>query len=113
MTIYRIEHYLSVDLRKDIYNDWLGRLRDRQARLAIARQVARIEHGNFGDHKFCREGVWELRVDLGAGYRVYYGLAGRRVVLLLCGGDKRRQDVDVNRAVEYWQDWQRRTDDEK
>ncbi|MBJ7309767.1 type II toxin-antitoxin system RelE/ParE family toxin [Rugamonas sp. CCM 8940] len=113
MTIYRIEHYLSAGSRKDIYNDWLGRLPDRQARLAIVRHVMRIEHGNFGDHKFCRDGVWELRVNLGPGYRVYYGLAGRCVVLLLCGGDKRRQDVDVNRAVEYWQDWHRRADDEK
>ena len=73
----------------------------------------RVELGNFGDHKFCRDGVWELRVDVGPGYRVYYALSGQRVVLLLCGGDKRTQDADIARAATYWQDWQRRTDDEK
>ncbi len=75
--------------------------------------MMRIEHGNFGDHRFCRDGVWELRIDVGTGYRVYYALPGHSVVLLLCGGDKRRQDADISRAVILWQDWQRRTDDEK
>jgi putative addiction module killer protein len=64
--------------------------------------------GNFGDHKFCRDGVWELRIDVGPGYRVYYAVAGSQVVLLLCGGDKRTQGADINRACEYWQDWQGR-----
>jgi putative addiction module killer protein len=50
---------------------------------------------------------------VGAGYRVYYAVAGKQVVLLLCGGDKRTQDADINRACEYWQDWQRRLEDEK
>lgn len=113
MTTYEIEHYLSPGAHRDLYIDWLKRLRDMQAKVAVARRVIRIEQGNFGDHKFCREGVWELRIDVGPGYRVYYALSGRRVVLLLCGGDKRTQDADIARAVDYWQDWQRRTDDEK
>jgi putative addiction module killer protein len=111
--MYRIEHYLSVGEHKDLYIDWLQRLRDGQAKVAVVRRVTRVELGNFGDHKFCRDGVWELRIDAGPGYRVYYGLSGHRVVLLLCGGDKRTQDADIARAVGYWQDWQRRTDDEK
>ena len=111
MTQYRIEHYLSVGELKDLYIDWLKRLRDSQAKVAVVRRVTRIELGNFGDHKFCRDGVWELRIDVGPGYRVYYAGAGRRVVLLLCGGDKRTQDADIDRAVDYWQDWQRRTDE--
>jgi putative addiction module killer protein len=69
----------------------------------------RIESGNFGDHNFCRDGVWELRIDVGPGYRVYYAVAGSQVVLLLCGGDKRTQDADTTRAWEYWRDWQGRT----
>ena len=113
MTIYEIEHYLSLGEQKDFYIEWLRQLRDGQAKVAVARRVIRIEHGNFGDHRFCREGVWELRIDAGPGYRVYYALSGRRVVLLLCGGDKKTQDSDIARAVGYWQDWQRRTDDEK
>ena len=112
METYEIEHYLSPGEHKDLYIDWLKRLRDTQVKVAVARRVTRIEQGNFGDHKFCREGVWELRVDAGPGYRVYYALSGRRVVLLLCGGDKRTQDADLARAGDYWQDWQRRTDDE-
>jgi putative addiction module killer protein len=83
------------------------------AKTAVVRQVNRIEQGNFGDYKFCRDGVWELCIDVGAGYRVYYAIAGQQIVLLLCGGDKRTQDKDIERACTYWQDWQRRTDDER
>lgn len=109
--MYRIEHYLTANGQKDLYIDWLSHLWDAKAKVAIIRRVARIEQGNFGDHKFCRDGVWELRIDVGPGYRVYYGQSGRRVVLLLCGGDKRTQNADIDRAVNYWQDWQRRTDE--
>ena len=77
--------------------------------MAIDRRIVRMELGNFGDHKFCRDGVWELRVDTGAGYRLYYAIRGAEVILLLCGGDKRTQDVDIDRACAYWHDWQRRT----
>jgi putative addiction module killer protein len=113
MNSYRIEHYLTSGTHQDLYLAWLQRLRDSQAKVAVIRRVARIELGNFGDHKFCRDGVWELRVDVGPGYRVYYALSDGRVVLLLCGGDKRTQAADIGRAVDYWQDWQRRSDDEK
>ena len=74
------------------------------------KRVNRVEQGNFGDHKFCRDGVWELRVDVGAGYRVYYAQAGSQIVLLMGGGEKRMQDTDIERAVRHWQDWQRRTE---
>ena len=57
----------------------------------------------------CREGVWELRIDQGPGYRVYCAMAGAVVVLLLCGGDKGTQDADIERAIGYWKDWQRRS----
>jgi len=78
-------------------------------RLPLTGESTGSSWGNFGDHKFCRDGVWELRIDVGHGYRVYYAIAGIQVVLLLCGGDKRTQDTDIDRACEYWQDWQRRT----
>ena len=113
MDAYSVEHYLTAEEHRDPYLDWLQRLRDNQAKVSVIRRVARIELGNFGDHKFCRDGVWELRVDLGPGYRVYYALSGHRVVLLLCGGDKRTQETDIAKAVIHWQDWQRRADDEK
>ena len=111
--MYELHHYLTLGDERDLYLDWLGKLRDTTAKISVVRRVTRIEQGNFGDHKFCRDGEWELRVDVGAGYRVYYAIAGKQVVLLLCGGDKRTQDAEINRACGYWQDWQRRLDDEK
>lgn len=111
--MYEIQHYLTPGDEQDLYVAWLGKLRDTTAKISVVRRVTRIEQGNFGDHKFCRDGVWELRIDVGAGYRVYYAVAGKQVILLLCGGDKRAQDADIKRACEYWQDWQRRLDNEK
>lgn len=107
-----IRHYLTPE-EKDVYLDWLRKLRDVRARIAIDRRVNRMELGNFGDHRFCRDGVWELRIDVGPGYRVYYAVTGKELVLLMCGGDKRTQNTDIDRACAYWQDWQRRTDDER
>jgi len=105
--MYEIRHYLTEDDR-DLYLDWLKRVRDPIAKMSIVRRVNRIEEGNFGDHKFCRDNVWEMRIDVGAGYRVYYALSGSRIVLLLCGGDKSTQDADIDRAVNCWHDWNRR-----
>jgi len=107
--LYEVRQYLTRDGR-DLFNEWRVRIRDVKAKIAIDRRVNRIELGNFGDHKFCRDGVWELRIDIGPGYRVYYALAGTRVVLLLVGGDKRAQDQDIDRACAYWRDWQTRSE---
>ncbi|MEI7589730.1 MAG: type II toxin-antitoxin system RelE/ParE family toxin [Deltaproteobacteria bacterium] len=105
--MYEIQHYLTPDDGRDLYVDWLEKLRDTKAKIAVVRRVSRIEAGNFGDHKFCRDGVWELRIDVGAGYRVYYAIAGNEIVLLLCGGDKRTQSTDIDRACECWKSWQK------
>lgn len=110
---YRIEHYLTAGEGKDLYIDWLRRLRDNPTKVAIIRRVVRIEQGNFGDHRFCRDGVWELRIDVGPGYRLYYALSGSHVVLLLSGGNKSTQRSDIDRAVDCWQDWKRRGNHEK
>lgn len=90
------------------FKTWLAGLADRIAKAKIAARVQRVASGNFGDHKPLTDGVWELRVDQGPGYRVYYALAGKQVVLLLVGGDKRRQQADIETAVDYWKDWQKR-----
>jgi len=102
-----IRHYLTGSGR-DPYQSWLDRLKDLRARVAIQRRVDRVATSNFGDHKACRSGVWELRVDVGPGYRVYYAQAGNAIVILLSGGDKRSQQTDIETAVKYWQDYQRR-----
>jgi putative addiction module killer protein len=105
--VFEIRHYLTPE-GKDIYLEWHRSLRDTRARIAIDRRINRLELENFGDHKFCRDGVWELRIDVGPGYRVYYTMAGSQLILLLLGGDKRTQTADIDRACAYWQDWQRR-----
>ena len=107
--MFVVRHYLSEDER-DPFQEWLKKLRDPIAKMQVVKRVNRIEGGNFGDHKFCRDGVWELRIDQGAGYRVFYAMSGTVVVLLLCGGDKGSQDFDIERAIGYWKDWQRRPD---
>ena len=94
---------------QDVFGEWLAGLRDARARAKVAARVARLAAENFGDCKPLREGVWELRVDWGPGYRVYYAMLERSCVLLLCGGDKRRQAADIRRAVEYWNDYKQRT----
>lgn len=107
-----IAHYLTAGRHRDLYLEWLRGIRDVRAKVAVIRRVGQLERGLFGDHKFCRDGVWELRVDVGQGYRIYYARPGS-MVLLLGGGTKRSQAADIERAVTAWTDWQRRTDDEK
>jgi putative addiction module killer protein len=104
--MHEVHHYVN-DEGKDVFLEWLKRLRDPMAKIQVVKRVNRLEQGNFGDYKFCRDGVWELRIDVGAGYRVYYAQSGSQIILLLCGGDKRTQAADIERAVKYWQDWQR------
>jgi putative addiction module killer protein len=92
----------------DVIGEWLVALRDTRTRAKIVARIGRLAAGNFGDCKPPREGVWELRIDWGPGYRVYYAMAGRECVLLLCGVEKRRQAADIDRAVNYWADYRRR-----
>lgn len=102
-----IRHYLTASGR-DPYQEWLDSLRDLTGRVAIQRRVDRTAAGNLGEHKFLQEGVWELKIDVGPGYRVYYGIDRRSRVLLLCGGPKRTQAADLKTAVKYWRDYQQR-----
>lgn len=106
---YELRHYITRS-GGDPFQGWLEQLRDRRAKLQILRRLNRAVVGNFGDHRFCRDGVWEFRIDVGPGYRVYYALSGDVVILLLCGGDKRTQSEDIDTASRYWSDWQKRVD---
>ena len=94
---------------KNVFRSWLKKLKDRVARARIRVRLNRLRLGNFGDCKSVGEGVSELRIDYGPGYRVYYGKSELTVVILLCGGTKRNQSKDINTAQEYWADFQRRT----
>ena len=100
-------HYVTAS-GIDVIQEWMDGLRDMRARVAIQRRINRAVLGNFSDHRFCQDGVYELRINTGPGYRVYYARDGAAVILLLCGGDKRRQRKDIDCAVEYWRDYQRR-----
>ncbi|WP_175041909.1 type II toxin-antitoxin system RelE/ParE family toxin [Duganella vulcania] len=83
-------------------------LRDRQAKVAILRHVARLEAGLPGDHKSVRDGIQELRIDVGSGYRVYYAFIDRTIILLTCGGNKRSQNRNIVAAIDMLQDWKTR-----
>jgi putative addiction module killer protein len=83
------------------FGDWFDGL-DPATAARVDRSIRRMEAGNFGAAKPLREGVFELRLDFGPGYRVYYGLDGKILVILLAGGDKRRQSADIAAAVERW-----------
>jgi len=87
---------------------WLEALPDRQGRAAIKARLLRLELGNFGDCKPLRDGVQELRIDKGPGYRVYLSRQGSTLVLLLCGSDKSEQEREIRRAIDYLKDWKER-----
>ncbi len=88
------------------FRGWFSGLRDRKARARIVARLVRLRQGNFGDAKSLGDGVSELRLDFGPGYRVYFALDGERIVLLLLGGDKSTQQSDIRKAVGYWQRYQ-------
>ena len=83
-------------------------MKDIRAKAQIQARLVRLAAGNFGDCKPLRDGVLELRIDIGQGYRVYLSRQGPVLVLLLCGGDKGSQDRDINLAIEYLNDWKQR-----
>ena len=91
--------------QSSIYRDWFDRLRDRQARARIDARISRLLMGNAGDAKSVGSGVSELRIDYGPGYRVYFSRKGKTIILLLCGGDKRTQQADIERAIEIAKHW--------
>jgi putative addiction module killer protein len=90
--------------------EWLTRLKDHNAIVAVDKRIARMRLGNLGDRKHIGGGVHELRIHYGPGYRVYYGLDGETVVILLCGGDKGSQQRDIARAKRYWDNYGSRDD---
>lgn len=87
------------------FDSWLQDLKDRRAKARILVRLKRLELGNSGDSKSVGDGVFELRVPEGQGYRVYYGQNGSEVVILLCGGSKSSQQKDIKLAKAYWRDY--------
>lgn len=93
---------------REPYTEWIRGLRDEMAKARIAARLRQIESGNMGDAKPVGEGVTELRIHLGAGYRVYCEQHGQYLVILLCGGDKASQPKDIAKAKALWAEWKQR-----
>lgn len=100
--------YLTTNGRNP-FRTWLRRLTDHQARARIRVRLNRLRLGSFGDTKSLGEGVSEMRIPYGPGYRVYFGRRGKTAVILLCGGPKKTQSRDIAKAKEYWADYLRRS----
>ncbi|MGI9249582.1 MAG: type II toxin-antitoxin system RelE/ParE family toxin [Pseudohongiellaceae bacterium] len=90
------------------YAEWLDNLSDKVAKTKIVNQVDRMVLGLFGDVESIGEGLSELRIHYGPGYRVYFGKQGKQIYLLLCGGDKSTQPKDIKKAKTCWNDHKRR-----
>ena len=103
-----IRHYVSMS-GKNVFDGWLATLNDSRVAARIVARLDRLAAGNFGDCKPVGGGVFEMRIAQGPGYRVYYAMVGRTCVLLLCGGDKRRQSADIASANRYLNDYKRRS----
>ena len=104
---FTLEYYIT-ETGKIPFKDWLESLKDIHARAKIRIALDRIRLGNLGHAKSVGDGVHELKIDYGPGYRVYYGFVGATIVLLLLGGDKASQSKDISRAKEYWKTFKRR-----
>ncbi len=90
------------------YADYVDSLKDRPGAAKIRVRVTRAELGNLGDHRSVGGGVFELRLNVGPGYRVYVGLYGESLIILLCAGDKSSQAKDIQKAADYWEDFKRK-----
>jgi len=101
--------YYQTSAGEQPFVEWLKGLNDRRARTKIEARLARVAVGNLGDVEAVGEGVLELRIDWGPGYRVYFSRLGQVIILLLCGGDKRTQQKDIRRAKSYLEDYKTRS----
>jgi putative addiction module killer protein len=92
-------------IKAETFERWLLGLKDRTARIRVLVRIDRLADGNSGDFKPLRDGISELRIDHGPGYRVYFTRRGPLVIVLLVGGDKRTQDADIERAIAMARSW--------
>ena len=99
-----IERYVTADGRIP-FDDWFYSIRATKTQTIISKRLDRVRMGNLGDYRSVGGGVFELRIDYGPGYRIYFGQVGTIVILLLCGGDKSTQVKDIRQAQEYWRDY--------
>lgn len=92
-------------IQSTTFKHWLSGLKDRHAAMRIHARIDRIGLGNFGDAKPVRDGIFEMRIDYGPGYRIYFMRRGMVVVVLLAGGNKNTQNADISRAIAIAKEW--------
>ena len=100
--------YYRTDKGEKPAQEWLNGLRDTVARTKVHIRLDRAKLGNFGDTQSLGDGVNELKINFGPGYRIYYAMDGKNIILLLLGGDKSTQAKDIARSKEFWKDHKRR-----
>ena len=103
---YDIEVY-STENGKEPFNEWLASLKDKKIKTTLFMRIQRLRQGNFGDFK-CFDGIYELRIDYGPGFRIYCSKIENRLILLLGGGDKSTQDRDIKKCKLYLEDHKRK-----
>lgn len=104
---HTIEFY-ATPVGKVPFQEWLLGLWDNTVRTKISMRIDRLTFGNFGDFRSLGEGLFELRIHEGPGYRIYFGRRGRRIVVILSGGDKSKQLRDIHTAHQYWREYKGR-----
>ncbi|EPK3185037.1 type II toxin-antitoxin system RelE/ParE family toxin [Enterobacter kobei] len=111
---YVVERYRTRD-GKVPFEEWVAKMKRKDPELVfrILLRIDRAEKRNFGDYRYLRDGIWELKIDCGPGYRIYFAVQHREILLLLIGGDKKSQRTDVKLAIDYWNDHQKEKSDEQ
>ncbi len=94
------------------FEEWFSKLRDKTGKARIFNRIDRLRLGHFGDCEPVGDGVFELRIQFGPGFRIYFGLQGAEVILLLCGGDKGTQNRDIANAIRYWKEYKAHANEE-
>ncbi len=102
--MYEIEYYTTDD-GEDIIGKYIDGMKDIKAQARILVRIKRAQQGNFGDNKRLTNDIWELRIDVGKAYRVYYSLHKNKILLLLCAGNKSSQREDIKKAIQYNQNY--------
>lgn len=105
-----IRYYLTPTGRNP-FEQWFARLRDGKAQALVTERIERLRQGYPGDYKRLGNGLYELRIHYGSGYRVYFGVFRNNVVILLCGGTKGTQHRDIARAQNYWNEFRSNADE--
>jgi putative addiction module killer protein len=103
----QIERYVTPE-GKIPFDHWYDSLRDKKAQYKIDARLERVQLGNIGDYRSVGEGVFELKIDYGPGYRIYFAQIGSKIILLFCGGNKSTQNKDIHQAKQYWRHYEKR-----